>query len=153
MQTQHLEESSRALLMRMTLPDMAQTVTNPPATWETWIRSLSWEGPVEEGTVTHASTLVWRIPMGRGAWGAPVHRVAKGGTRLSSKAQRKNVINARASQAAQLVDPACRAGDPGSIPGSGRSPGEGTGYPLQYSWVSLVAQMVKNLPAVWEAWV
>ena len=42
------------------------------------------------------------------------------------------------------------AEDPGSIPGSGRSPGEGTGYPLQYSWVSLVAQMVKNLPTLWE---
>ena len=40
----------------------------------------------------------------------------------------------------------CNAGDPGSIPGSGRSPGEGMGYPLQYSWASLVAQMVKNLP-------
>ena len=39
------------------------------------------------------------------------------------------------------------------IPGSGRSPGEGIGYPLQYSWVSLVAQMVKNLPAVLETWV
>ena len=36
------------------------------------------------------------------------------------------------------------------IPGSGRSTGEGTGYPLQYSWVSLVAQLVKNLPAMWE---
>ena len=35
---------------------------------------------------------------------------------------------------------------------SGRSPGEGTGYPLQYSWASLVAQMVKNLPAMWETW-
>ena len=39
------------------------------------------------------------------------------------------------------------------IPGSGRSPGEGIGYPLQYSWVSLVAQMVKNLPAMWETWI
>ena len=48
---------------------------------------------------------------------------------------------------------ACNAGDPGSIPGSGRSPGEGIGYPLQYSWASLVAQMVKNLPAMWETWV
>ena len=48
---------------------------------------------------------------------------------------------------------ACNAGDPGSIPGSGRSPGEGIGYPLQYSWVSLVAQLVKNLPAMWETWV
>ena len=48
---------------------------------------------------------------------------------------------------------ACNAGDPGSIPGSGRSPGEGIGYPLQYSWASLVAQLVKNLPAMWETWV
>ena len=39
------------------------------------------------------------------------------------------------------------------IPGSGRSAGEGIGYPLQYSWVSLVAQLVKNLPAMWETWV
>ena len=45
------------------------------------------------------------------------------------------------------------AGDPGSIPGSGRSPGEGIGYPLQYSWASLVAQIVKNMPALWETWV
>ena len=43
--------------------------------------------------------------------------------------------------------------DAGLIPGLGRSPGEGTGYPLQYSWASLVAQMVKNLPAMWETWV
>ena len=43
---------------------------------------------------------------------------------------------------------ACNAGDPGSIPGSGRSPGEGIGYPFQYSWAPLVAQLVKNLPAV-----
>ena len=42
---------------------------------------------------------------------------------------------------------ACNAGGPGSIPGSGRSPGEGIGYPLQYSWASLVAQLVKNPPA------
>ena len=48
---------------------------------------------------------------------------------------------------------ACNAGGPGSIPGSGRSPGEGIGYPLQYSWASLVAQTVKNLPAMQETWV
>ena len=47
----------------------------------------------------------------------------------------------------------CNAGDPGSIPESGRSPGEGIGYPLQYSWASLVAQLVKNLPAMQETWV
>ena len=45
---------------------------------------------------------------------------------------------------------ACNATDPGSIPGSGRSAGEGIGYPLQYSWASLVAQPVKNLPAMQE---
>ena len=48
---------------------------------------------------------------------------------------------------------ACKAGDPGSIPGSGRSAREGIGYPLQYSWASLVAQLIKNLPAVQETWV
>ena len=47
----------------------------------------------------------------------------------------------------------CNAGDPNSIPRSRRSPGEGIGYPLQYSWASLVAQMVKNPPAMWETWV
>ena len=45
---------------------------------------------------------------------------------------------------------ACNAGDPRSIHGSGRSAGEGIGYPLQYSWASLVAQLVKNLPAMRE---
>ena len=47
---------------------------------------------------------------------------------------------------------ACNAGDPGLIPGSERSPGEGKGFPLQYSWASLVAQLVKNLPAIQETW-
>ena len=47
----------------------------------------------------------------------------------------------------------CNAGDPGSIPELGRSAGEGIGYPFQYSWASLLAQMVKNPPAMWETWV
>ena len=47
----------------------------------------------------------------------------------------------------------CNAGDPDSIPGSGRSAGEGLGYPLQYSWASLVVQLVKNLPSMRETWV
>ena len=45
------------------------------------------------------------------------------------------------------------AGDPGSIPGLGRYAGEGIGYPLQYSWASLVVQLVKNPPAMREIWV
>ena len=48
---------------------------------------------------------------------------------------------------------ACNVGDPGSIPGTGRSPGERIGYPLQCSWASLVTQLVKNPPAMWETWV
>ena len=44
---------------------------------------------------------------------------------------------------------ACNVGDSGL----GRSTGEGIGYPLQYSWASLVTQLLKNLPAVWETWV
>ena len=50
-------------------------------------------------------------------------------------------------------EPACNAGDPGLIPGWGRSTGEGIGYPLQYSWASLVAKLVKNSPAMWDTWV
>ena len=48
---------------------------------------------------------------------------------------------------------ACNAEDPSSIPGSGRSTGEGIGYPLQYSWASLMAQLVKNPPAMQKTWV
>ena len=47
----------------------------------------------------------------------------------------------------------CNAGDPGSIPGLERSTGQGIGYPLQCSWASLVAQLVKNPPEMWETWV
>ena len=47
----------------------------------------------------------------------------------------------------------CNARDPGLIPGSGSSPGEGIGYPLQYSWASLVVQMVKNPLAMRGTWV
>ena len=54
---------------------------------------------------------------------------------------------------AQFKESACSAGDPVSIPGSGRSSGEGIGYPLQYSWASLVVQVVKNLPIMRETWV
>ena len=48
---------------------------------------------------------------------------------------------------------ACNVGDPGSTSGLGKSAGEGIGYPLQYSWVSLVPQLIKNLPVMWETWV
>ena len=41
---------------------VAQTVENPPAMWETWVQSLGWKDPLEEGMVTHSSILAWRIP-------------------------------------------------------------------------------------------
>ena len=61
-------------------------VKNPPAMWETCVRSLGWEDPLEEGIATHSSVLAQRIPMDRGAWGAVVQRVAKSQTRLSDQA-------------------------------------------------------------------
>ena len=53
----------------------------------------------------------------------------------------------------QLFKSTCNAGDSGLIPGLGRSPEEGIGYPLHYSRASLVAQLVKNPPTMWETWV
>ena len=63
---------------------MAQTVKNPPATWETWALSLVWEDPLEKGMTTHSSVLAWRILMDRGAWQAMVHGVADNRTQLSN---------------------------------------------------------------------
>ena len=61
---------------------VAQLVKNLPAMWETWVRSLGWEDPLEEGMTTHSSILAWRILMDRGAWWATVHRIVKNWTRL-----------------------------------------------------------------------
>ena len=77
---------------------MAQLIKNLPAMWETWVRSLGWEDPVEGGKATHSSILAWIIP-----W------------TIADK------------------ESACNVGDLGSIPGLGRSNGEGKSYPLQYS--------------------
>ena len=49
---------------------MAQTIKNLPAMWETWIQSLGWEDPLEEGMATHSIILAWRIPMDRETWRA-----------------------------------------------------------------------------------
>ena len=59
---------------------MAQIVKNQPAMRETWVLSLGWEDPLEEGVATHSSILAWRISMDRGAWQATVHGVAKSQT-------------------------------------------------------------------------
>ena len=59
---------------------VAQLVRNPSAMQETPVQSLGWEDPLEERMATHFSILAWRIPMGRGAWRAAVHGVAKSWT-------------------------------------------------------------------------
>ena len=62
---------------------VAQTVKNPPTIRETWVWSLGWEDPLEEGMATHSSILAWRIPMSRGAWQATVNGVTKSRTWLN----------------------------------------------------------------------
>ena len=62
---------------------VAQLVKNPPAMQETWVRSLDWEDPLEEGMATHFSILSRKNPMDRGAWWTIVHGVAKSQTQLS----------------------------------------------------------------------
>ena len=61
---------------------MAQRVKNLPVMWETWVRFLGWEDPLEEGMATPSSILAWRVPMDRRAWRAMVHGVEKSWTRL-----------------------------------------------------------------------
>ena len=101
---------------------------------------------------THSSILAWRIlwtekpgklqfmgsqRVGHDLATKPPHHCAYEGFSDSSVGQ-ESVCNERV---------------PGLTPGSGRSSGEGIGYPLQYSWASLVARLVKNLPAMRETWV
>ena len=63
---------------------MTQMVKNPPAMQETWVRSLGWEDPLEEGMATHSSILAWKILMDREAWWAAVHGVTKRWTQLNN---------------------------------------------------------------------
>ena len=59
---------------------VAQMAKNLPAMWETWVRSLGWENPLEEGMATHFNILAWRIPMDRGVWWTIVHGVTESDT-------------------------------------------------------------------------
>ena len=59
---------------------MAQTVKNLPAIWETWVLSLGWEDPLEDGMATHSIVLAWRIPLDRGEWQAIIGGVAQSWT-------------------------------------------------------------------------
>ena len=69
---------------------------------------------------------------------------------ISSRYLELSIVNMGFSGGSEGKESACNAGDPGSFPGLGTSRGEGVGYSLQYSWASLLAQTVKNPPAMWE---
>ena len=90
--------------------------------------------------------------MERGAWRMTVHGVKKSQTRLKRLSSSSGHTWPFPSSSAGK-ESTCNSGDPVSIPESRRSAGEGKGYPLQCSWASLVAQLVKNLPAMQEIWV
>ena len=102
---------------------VAQKIKNPPAMQKTWVQSLGWEDPLEEGMATHSSILAWRMPRDRGAWWTAVHRVAELDMvdRLSTSTY---------SGGSDSKESACSAGDLGLIPGSGKSPGEGNSNPF-----------------------
>ena len=110
----------------------------------------------------HSNNLAWRIPWTEELqtvdWWATVPGVEKSRTRLSNQAQhtqhnRKYNMCRSFPHSSFGKESVCSSGDHSSIPGSGRSAGEGIGCPLQYAWASFRAQLVKILPAMWETWV
>ena len=130
-----------------------------PAMRETQVQSLGWQDLLERETATHSSTLAWRIPRAeepgtRGPWGRKeldtteqlhfhfsfTFIVLVIFTKLHLIGISEAILGGSDGE-----ESACNAGDPSSIPGLGRPSREGNGYPFQYSWASLVAQMVKNL--------
>ena len=102
---------------------MAQLVKNLPVMQETWVQALGKEDPLEKGMETPSSTLNWRI-----LW------VEETGGLQSTGSQREMTeqLTLFHPSGAVVKNPLANAGDTGPIPGSGRSPGEGNGYPLQY---------------------
>ena len=73
---------------------VAQLVKNLPAMWETWIRSLGWEDPLDEGMENHFSILAWRILRDRGQpWWATVHGIAKSWTQLKRLSMHAYVVH------------------------------------------------------------
>ena len=107
-------------------------VKNLPAVQETWVQYLDWQDPLGKGTGTHSSIFDKHI-----------YKTVPSFSYLPDHYPDSLVGK----------ESTCNAGDLGLTPGLGRSSGEVIGYLLQYSWASLVAQLVKNLPAMWEMWV
>ena len=119
---------------------IAQLVKNPLAMQETQVQFLDQEDPLEKEMAAHSRILVWSI-----LWTEEPGGLQSMGSQESDTTEPVSVHHSSAGK-----ESTCNARDPVSILGSGRSTGEGMGYPLQYSWASLVAQTVKNPPAVLE---
>ena len=120
-----------------------------------WVWKIPWRrkwqlAPVFLSGESHGQSLVGYSPRSCKKVNTTEHACTSFVGDTSDK-KRRLLLNRAAGSAGK--EPACNAGNPGSIPGSGRSPGEGIGCPLQYSSASLVAQLVKNLPAMQETWV
>ena len=130
---------------------------------EMWVWFLGWEDPLEKEMVIHSWALAWKIP-----WiEEPGRLQSMGPQRVGHDLAIKQQLLIPTANAAffhlgfpdswvgkkKKKKSACNAADPSSIPEWGRSPGEGAGYPLQHSWASLMTQLVKNPPAMWETWV
>ena len=109
---------------------VAQLVKNPPAVQETWVQSLGWEDPLEKGMATHSSNLAWRI-----SWTEEPGRLQSMGLQGFRVIEQQQSAYWGFPGGSDRKEFACNAGDPGSIPGLGRSPREGNGYLLQYSCV------------------
>ena len=109
-------------------PRASLVVKNLSAMRETWVWSLGWKGPLEEGMAIHSTILAWRIPRTeepRGLQSAGSQRVRYGwATKHSTAHSFPGGLDGK--------EYTCNAGDLGLIPRLGRSPGEGNGYPLQY---------------------
>ena len=115
---------------------MAQIIKHLPTIRETQVQSLGWEDPLEKEMATHSSILAWRIP-----WTEEPGGLQSVGVPESDTTKHLTLITLISLSTTPRVFPdisigkesACNEGDPGSIPGLGRCPGEGKGYPLQYS--------------------
>ena len=134
---------------RLLISLVVQSVKRLLAMRDTWVRSLGREDPLEKEMAAHSSTLAWKIPWMEEPGGLQSVGLQRVGHNWATSLKR--LLSFRHSSVGK--ESTCNPGDPGSIPESGRSAREGTGYPLQYSWAFLVAQTVKNPPAMQETWV
>ena len=102
---------------------MARLAKNLPAMWETWVRSLDWEDPLEERKATHSSILAWRIP-----WTVYSPRGCKeSDTTEQLSLSLFSMLYEGFPSSSAGKESTCNAGDLGLIPGSENSPGEGIG--------------------------